>query len=276
VLTHIFLDWREGIMKRFAQVVGMVCSAAVVTLSGSAVADTVEGIQTEFRAEFKVPGESGLAGFAASSLVENIYSNVLELNFNTDLSYLEQYEFAKNDDYNYIYNFYTDGYVGGGYSIKNGVMLYEMYVWGRQYYLGTGVAEEYHYSLHYGYWHVHYDEVSNIIYHSDAPFDLVEWRTKIDATFPVSGYDIFDFENSWIDYAGSNLGPVSLAQIMENDVTSFLFHNGSIHLEWNSDIPISSITIAYAPVPEPETWAMLLTGLGLIGTIARRRAQKTA
>jgi uncharacterized membrane protein len=31
-----------------------------------------------------------------------------------------------------------------------------------------------------------------------------------------------------------------------------------------------------SPVPEPETYAMLLAGLGLMGTIARRRAQKEA
>lgn len=31
-------------------------------------------------------------------------------------------------------------------------------------------------------------------------------------------------------------------------------------------------TLTTAPVPEPETWALLLAGLGLVGAIARRRA----
>lgn len=31
-----------------------------------------------------------------------------------------------------------------------------------------------------------------------------------------------------------------------------------------------------APVPEPETYAMMLAGLGLLGVVARRRRQKTA
>lgn len=31
-----------------------------------------------------------------------------------------------------------------------------------------------------------------------------------------------------------------------------------------------------APVPEPETWALLLAGLGLMGSVARRRATKQA
>jgi hypothetical protein len=37
---------------------------------------------------------------------------------------------------------------------------------------------------------------------------------------------------------------------------------------------VYAIALSAAPVPEPETFAMLLVGLGLVGTIARRR--KTA
>jgi PEP-CTERM motif len=33
---------------------------------------------------------------------------------------------------------------------------------------------------------------------------------------------------------------------------------------------------AVTPVPEPETYAMMLAGLGLMGTIARRRKNKNA
>ena len=39
-----------------------------------------------------------------------------------------------------------------------------------------------------------------------------------------------------------------------------------------SGYPVSQvITLATAPVPEPESWAMLLAGLGLVGWAARRR-----
>ena len=31
-----------------------------------------------------------------------------------------------------------------------------------------------------------------------------------------------------------------------------------------------------APIPEPETYALFLAGLGLLGVVARRRRQKTA
>lgn len=35
-----------------------------------------------------------------------------------------------------------------------------------------------------------------------------------------------------------------------------------------------SYTVTLAPVPEPETYAMLLAGLGLMGAVARRRQSK--
>jgi hypothetical protein len=33
-------------------------------------------------------------------------------------------------------------------------------------------------------------------------------------------------------------------------------------------------TVSLAPVPEPETYAMMLAGFGLLGVAARRRKQK--
>jgi choice-of-anchor C domain-containing protein len=40
----------------------------------------------------------------------------------------------------------------------------------------------------------------------------------------------------------------------------------------NAGIALDNITIT--PVPEPETYAMMLAGLGLLGVVARRRKQK--
>ena len=34
----------------------------------------------------------------------------------------------------------------------------------------------------------------------------------------------------------------------------------------------ASIQAHYAPIPEPETWAMLLAGLGIVGAVTRRKA----
>ncbi|MDP2883152.1 MAG: PEP-CTERM sorting domain-containing protein [Azonexus sp.] len=36
---------------------------------------------------------------------------------------------------------------------------------------------------------------------------------------------------------------------------------------------LNSADVIYAPVPEPESYAMLLAGLGLMGLVARRRAR---
>ncbi|MDR0564457.1 MAG: PEPxxWA-CTERM sorting domain-containing protein [Azoarcus sp.] len=51
--------------------------------------------------------------------------------------------------------------------------------------------------------------------------------------------------------------------------------NGQIHWDWNDVIFQVSNVAPKAPqipaVPEPETWAMLLAGLGLVGSVARRR-----
>jgi hypothetical protein len=38
-----------------------------------------------------------------------------------------------------------------------------------------------------------------------------------------------------------------------------------------SGYPVSQVITLAAPVPEPETWAMLMAGLGLMGFMARRR-----
>ena len=38
----------------------------------------------------------------------------------------------------------------------------------------------------------------------------------------------------------------------------------------------TSLNVAAAPIPEPETYAMMLAGLGLLGFMARRRKQKEA
>ncbi len=43
-----------------------------------------------------------------------------------------------------------------------------------------------------------------------------------------------------------------------------------------SGVPVSQTITAVAAVPEPETYAMLMAGLGLMGGIARRRRQQQA
>lgn len=40
------------------------------------------------------------------------------------------------------------------------------------------------------------------------------------------------------------------------------------------DYDLGTVTVQIAAVPEPETWSMLLAGLGLLGWAARRRAKR--
>lgn len=44
----------------------------------------------------------------------------------------------------------------------------------------------------------------------------------------------------------------------------------------NSSADWSRVILVAAPVPEPETYALLLAGLGMVGTMARRRKQAKA
>ena len=44
----------------------------------------------------------------------------------------------------------------------------------------------------------------------------------------------------------------------------------------NSSTDWSRVVLVAAPVPEPETYALLLAGLGMVGTMARRRKQAKA
>ena len=43
--------------------------------------------------------------------------------------------------------------------------------------------------------------------------------------------------------------------------------------QYNSHIEVSVGKVSIAPVPEPETWAMMAAGLGLVGFAARRRSR---
>jgi hypothetical protein len=147
---------------------------------------------------------------------------------------------------------------------------------------GTGVSERYSYSNWDGVaasYLYEYNKDGEEERSSDAPFDTDALLASINGDIPASRYGIFDFENSWIDYEGDGLGPISLAQLIETGVYGeydAYFMGGAIDgMGWESAFPIASVEIAYHPftpsVPEPETWGMLLSGLGLVGFIARRR-----
>ena len=55
----------------------------------------------------------------------------------------------------------------------------------------------------------------------------------------------------------------------DRDNTSFL--GNTLTFTWRASTPGDHIRVITAAVPEPETYAMLLAGLGVMGAIARRR-----
>ena len=68
------------------------------------------------------------------------------------------------------------------------------------------------------------------------------------------------FAGTWADVTKNGNGNANFTNV-----------NGTVNLDGTS----FKSTLVAAPVPEPETYAMMLAGLGLMGTIARRRKQKS-
>jgi hypothetical protein len=109
-----------------------------------------------------------------------------------------------------------------------------------------------------------------------------------------AGGGTFSFENLWLRswYNSTSSGTISgwlngaqvgsVSGVRNTSWTQFTGNFASIdtlRIDFGNyflldDISLNSANIS--PVPEPETYAMLLAGLGLMGGIARRRKQKLA
>jgi hypothetical protein len=77
-----------------------------------------------------------------------------------------------------------------------------------------------------------------------------------------AGYSFMFLSSSQAVLGGFSFSTLGLADGLMASISENVAQNGL------------SVTLALAPVPEPETYAMLLAGLGLLGFMARRR--KTA
>jgi hypothetical protein len=81
---------------------------------------------------------------------------------------------------------------------------------------------------------------------------------------------IGNVSNNGNGFADWTLGTINLAGVAAG--TTVLFH-----AVWTgASDGAESYFLVSAPIPEPETYAMMLAGLGLMGFVARRRKQKAA
>jgi len=93
-------------------------------------------------------------------------------------------------------------------------------------------------------------------------------------TFNFSGLDIDLIETVVLPVVTSAIIPIPGGPSLANASVSVFFSDGSfgtaslVQQDWNV-----SQDLVIGAVPEPETYAMLLAGLGLLGFAARRRQQ---
>lgn len=81
--------------------------------------------------------------------------------------------------------------------------------------------------------------------------------------------DLFDFVITPSGALTSLVGPFSVTGTGVFSLDQFV--DAGTSLGALTFVSSSSVAFVAAPVPEPETWSMLLAGLGMIASIARRR-----
>lgn len=98
--------------------------------------------------------------------------------------------------------------------------------------------------------------------------------------FDFTGFDPLDkFQFSWDPDVASNSGYGAIVAELAGTVisASVRFSDSSV-LVYSGTMRVAGTDVAahLVPVPEPETYAMMLAGLGLIGFIGYRRKQNVA
>jgi hypothetical protein len=73
--------------------------------------------------------------------------------------------------------------------------------------------------------------------------------------------------------SGSPFMHFSTTFVADSTTATLRFHDTS-RSSFNADQILDNVSMVAAPVPEPETYAMLMAGLGLLGAISRRRARR--
>ncbi|MDR1229085.1 MAG: THxN family PEP-CTERM protein [Azoarcus sp.] len=100
--------------------------------------------------------------------------------------------------------------------------------------------------------------------HLDADIFTITWEGDYSESFVYDGYE---YTFNYFDKTGS-LNPLAqseCAKVGKSNCFGFMTNEGA-----ETGVKFG-FHVAAAPVPEPETYAMLLAGLGIVGAVARRR-----
>jgi hypothetical protein len=109
------------------------------------------------------------------------------------------------------------------------------------------------------------------VYQTGTAFGIFTTGTEISDVADRTGYGVIGFNFLPTTQSKINPGTTSFIQIIRTTATAYTTGNFGL-LDGIGDNAKGFATA----VPEPETYAMFLAGLGMIGTIIRRRKDKQA
>ncbi|MDR3213479.1 MAG: PEP-CTERM sorting domain-containing protein [Azoarcus sp.] len=150
-------------------------------------------------------------------------------------------------------------------------------------YEGTNPQEATGYS-----WYVN-NETGESYEHYSETIDISAWYFPNNPYFETDmpWFGGLDLASSWLDFEGDDRGAISLFEFFASasamgvsqygvtlafNESEFLYGGGSQF----PSILAAALVYNTPAVPEPETYAMLLAGLGLVGVVARRRRHAAA
>ena len=125
--------------------------------------------------------------------------------------------------------------------------------------------------------------------------DVSGWRLPMGDTCHLGPCTSNEMSHLWyVALGNAEGGPMTNKGAFQNIQLGYYWTNMLISAGWASEVNFDSGDVGHlpltsspvyamavhdgdvAPIPEPETYAMLLAGLGLIGTVARRRRSDSA
>ena len=107
---------------------------------------------------------------------------------------------------------------------------------------------------------------------SESAFQLAVWEIVNDSAGASSGYNLSQgtFQATG---TGSALAQTWLNELSLPSVSDYVANIWSVQSMITTGHGYAQDVVVFAPVPEPQTYAMLLVGLGLLGLSARRKNQ---